>query len=100
MDWLDILQECFSTARVQNQEDAMKCLICHSEDIQVKAVQEEFDRGDDIVRVPFEIPVCANCGERYYSRQTMRKLEQLREQLDRQALPLEEVGKVFAGHPS
>lgn len=76
----------------------MKCLICHNEDIQVRAVYEEFDRGDDIVRFPLEVPVCVNCGERYYDRQTMRKLERIREQLDDRTLPLEEVGKVLVGH--
>jgi len=75
----------------------MKCVICHSEDIQVKAVYEEFDRGEDIVRFSFEVPVCMQCGERYYDRQTMQKLEHIRDQLDNPSLALEEVGKVLVG---
>ncbi len=75
----------------------MKCLICHSEDIQVKAVYEEFERGDDIIRFLLEVPVCMNCGERYYDRQTMRKLEHFREQLKDQSMPLEVIGKVLIG---
>lgn len=73
----------------------MKCLICHSEDIQTRSVYEEFGRGDDIVRFPFDVLVCLNCGERYYDRKTMRRLEQVREQLDAKALPLREVGRVL-----
>ena len=75
----------------------MKCLICHSEDIEVKTVYEEFHRGNDVIRFPFDVSVCMNCGERYYDRQTMHKLERIREQLDDQSLPLKEIGKVLVG---
>ncbi len=73
----------------------MKCLICHGEDIQVKSVYEELARGNDVVRFPFEVPVCANCGERYYDRAAMRKLERLRAQLEGKTLELREIGKVL-----
>ncbi len=75
----------------------MKCLICHSEDIEVSSVYEEFERADDVIRVFLTVSVCANCGERYYDRRTVRKLEQIRRQLDNGSLPLKEVGKVYVG---
>ena len=73
----------------------MKCVICHSDEIRVKAVHEEIARGDDIVRVPIEALVCANCGERYYDRNTMRKLEATRRRVREETLNLKEVGKVL-----
>jgi YgiT-type zinc finger domain-containing protein len=56
----------------------MKCIICKNTDIKRKEVQEEIKRGDDIVLIPCEILVCSNCGERYYDRKTMQKLEDTR----------------------
>ena len=75
----------------------MKCLICHSEDIQVTSVYEEFDRNDDIVRIPLEVPVCRSCGERYYDRHAMQRLERIRERLRTETLELKEVGRVLVG---
>ena len=37
----------------------MKCVICRSDNIRTQQVYEEFYRGDDIVRLPLEVPVCA-----------------------------------------
>ena len=73
----------------------MKCVICHGEDIQVRRVLEEFERGDDIVRVPFDVLVCLGCGERYYDRQAMRKIEEMRRRLMEETAALTEVGKVL-----
>ncbi|HOC71118.1 MAG TPA: YgiT-type zinc finger protein [Candidatus Hydrogenedentes bacterium] len=75
----------------------MKCLICHSEDIQREAVREVFEQGDDVIRLSIEVPVCRCCGERYYDRETMRKIERFRERLQGQSLPLKEIGKVLVG---
>ena len=55
----------------------MKCVICHSDNIQKKKVNEEYVIGNDIVYVPVEIMVCESCGERYYDRKTKRYLEQV-----------------------
>jgi YgiT-type zinc finger domain-containing protein len=75
----------------------MKCLICHSEDIQVKAVFEEFAQGDDVLRISFSVPVCLSCGERYYDRQAMRRIERIREQLRTRTLELREAGRILIG---
>ena len=77
----------------------MKCVICHGDNIREKKVYEEFDLGNDVVRLPIEIPVCANCGERYYDRKTMRILETIREQIREERLELTEIGKVLLCQP-
>ena len=74
----------------------MKCIVCHSEDIQTTRVQEQLQHGDDIVLVPVEIPVCGTCGERYYDRKTLRFLEEAEEKLEAEGAPLQEVGRILA----
>ncbi len=73
----------------------MKCVICKGSDIQMKMVEEEIKRGKDIVLIPMEVLVCLSCGERYYDRKTMRKLEDIRAKLRIQELEVEDVGKVL-----
>jgi len=73
----------------------MRCVICKSSDIQMKMVEEEIKSGKDIVLIPMEVLVCLNCGERYYDRKTMRKIEEIRSRLGKQDLKVEEVGKVL-----
>ena len=73
----------------------MKCVICHSEDIEVKKVKEEIKIGNDIVYVPIEIPVCNSCGERYYERKTLQKLEETEFRLKNKEISVKEVGKVL-----
>jgi YgiT-type zinc finger domain-containing protein len=76
----------------------MRCVICKSSDIQMKMVEEEIKSGKDIVLIPMEVLVCLNCGERYYDRKTMRKIEEIRSRLGKQDLKVEEVGKVLRAH--
>ena len=73
----------------------MKCVICKSSDIQAKMVDEEIKSGMDILLVPMEVLVCMNCGERYYDRKTMRRIEDVRSRLKQNNLKVEEVGKVL-----
>ncbi len=73
----------------------MKCVICKGSDIQMKMVEEEIKHGKDIVLIPMEVLVCLSCGERYYDRKTMRKLEDIRAKLRIQELEVEDVGKVL-----
>ena len=73
----------------------MRCVICKSSDILMKRVEEEVRRGEDIVLIPMEVLVCQNCGERYYDRKTMLKLEEMRDRLTRKDVELEGVGKVL-----
>jgi YgiT-type zinc finger domain-containing protein len=73
----------------------MKCVICKSSDIQVKMVEEEIKSGMDILLVPIEVLVCDHCGERYYDRKAMRKIEDVRSRLKQKDLKVKEVGKVL-----
>ena len=99
------IQNCFKSEKVlytyhekDEVEKIMKCVICKSPDIQMKMVEEEVKAGRDVVLIPMEVLVCINCGERYYDRKTMQKIENLREKLRRHDLEVEEVGKVLLAH--
>ncbi len=76
----------------------MKCVVCKNEDIQMKTVEEEIRAEKDIVLIPVEVLVCQNCGERYYDRATMKKLEDVKTKLKEHTLEVEEVGKVLRTH--
>jgi len=47
------------------------------------------------VLIPMEVLVCLSCGERYYDRKVMRKIEELRLKLNHDNLEVEEAGKVL-----
>lgn len=72
----------------------MKCVICHSPDIQEQDVEETIHVDDDIVFVPIRVLVCQNCGERYYDRKIMQRLETLEQQVRDKEIPLQTVGAV------
>ena len=55
----------------------MRCVICNSPNIRKKQVEEEIRIGNDITFVTIETLVCDECGERYYDRRTMKKLEDI-----------------------
>lgn len=76
----------------------MRCVICKGPDIQMKMVEEEIKVGGDIVLLPMEVLVCLHCGERYYDRKTMRRIEEMRGRLMRHDLEVEEIGKVLRAH--
>ena len=73
----------------------MKCVICHSEDIEVKEIREEFAINNDIVYVFITVPVCGSCGERYYNRRTMKLLEETKANLSHKRIELKQIGRVF-----
>ena len=76
----------------------MKCVICNSPHIEVKPVEEEIRWGTNILLVPMDVLLCLNCGERYYDKKAMKKIEETRSRLRNHALEMEEVGKVFKEH--
>lgn len=76
----------------------MKCVVCKSSDIEMKMVEEEVRSKKDIVLIPLEVLVCQNCGERYYDKKTMKKLEGIKTKLREHNLELEEVGRVLRTH--
>jgi YgiT-type zinc finger domain-containing protein len=76
----------------------MRCVVCKSTDIEKKMVDEEIKVDKNIVLVLMEVLVCRNCGERYYDRATMKKIEEFRLKLKDANLNMEEVGKIFRAH--
>ena len=73
----------------------MKCVICHSSDIEEKTVNEIFWVEENVVLVPCRVQVCNNCGEWYYDRRMTRRLEEIEKQLESKRLALETVGQVL-----
>ena len=73
----------------------MKCVVCHSPDIREKLVEEEIRIDTNIVLLEIVALSCRNCGESYYDRKSLRKIEEARGKLRDRSVPLEEIGKVF-----
>ena len=73
----------------------MKCVVCKGSDIELKTVDEQIRTERDIILVPMNILVCSNCGERYYDRQSMRKIEEIRKKSKNKELDVKEIGKVM-----
>jgi hypothetical protein len=61
----------------------------------MKSVEEEIRSDKDILLMPLEVLVCLSCGERYYDKKTMKKIEEMRSRLRKHDLKVEEVGKVL-----
>ena len=64
----------------------------------MKKVEEEVKEEKDIVLIPIEVLVCQTCGERYYDRKNMKKLEEIKLRLKNHDLEVEVVGKVLRTH--
>ena len=73
----------------------MKCVICNGSDIEVRTVDEQIALGDDIVLIRLKLPVCSQCGERYYDRKSIQLIEQIRAKGKQKLLDVKDVGKVF-----
>lgn len=73
----------------------MRCVICNGENLVKKKVEEEIKSGRDVVLVPLETLVCEECGERYYDRRTMQKLEEIEAKIREKKISLAEVGHVL-----
>jgi len=73
----------------------MKCIICHSTDISLRRVNEQLSRGEDMILIPVKVLVCNNCGERYYDRRTMQRLEEIEDAVNAGRVSLERVGEVL-----
>lgn len=73
----------------------MKCVICKGDSIVLKTVDEQIAVENDIVLIRLKLPVCSQCGERYYDRRAMTRIEDIRAISRKRALVVEEVGKVL-----
>ena len=73
----------------------MKCVICKSGEVKQAPVQAEIKVGYDHLMVNVQAEACAECGEAYYSAETLRYLERLKEEFTRQEIVPPTVGKVY-----
>ena len=73
----------------------MKCVICNSPDITRRKVEEEIRKNSDVILVPVEVLVCEGCGERYYDRRTMKRLEDIEQSIKEKRASLQKVGRVL-----
>lgn len=73
----------------------MKCVICGSQAIEDKDVEEVIRVDNDIIIVDIKVKACRNCGERYYDRKTMQYLEEIEEKLRKKKLNVKTVGRVL-----
>ena len=78
----------------------MRCVICNSSDVEKKKVEEEIRSNNDILLIPMEVLVCLSCGERYYDRKSMKRIEEVRAKLKGHDLRVKEVGKVWVEQAS
>ncbi len=76
----------------------MNCVVCNSSNLEMKSVEEEIRSDKDILLIPLEVLVCLSCGERYYDKKAMKKIEEMRSRLKGHELKVEEVGKVLREH--
>lgn len=73
----------------------MKCVICNSQDITRRKVEEETRENSDVILIPIEVLVCERCGERYYDRRTMKRLEEIEQSIKEKRASLQKVGRVL-----
>ena len=73
----------------------MKCTICKRGEVKQGKVQAEIKVGSDHLLVPVEAEVCTECGEAYYSTETMHYLERVREGFVRKSIAPLSIGRVY-----
>ena len=73
----------------------MKCVICKSGEVKRASVQTEIKVGYDHLLVMVQAEACTECGEPYYTSDTMRYLERLRDEFTRKEIAPHLVGKVY-----
>jgi YgiT-type zinc finger domain-containing protein len=73
----------------------MKCVICYSPSIEQRTVNEEIWVNEDVVLISLSVLVCNNCGERYYNREAMRRLEEAEKALRENRLSVKTTGRVL-----
>jgi YgiT-type zinc finger domain-containing protein len=73
----------------------MQCVICKKGEVQLAMVEAELKIGKDRLLVPVQAEVCAECGEAYYSTETMQRLEHIRESFEQRTITPPSVGSVY-----
>ncbi len=73
----------------------MYCVICKRGTVTPGKVQAEINVGTDHLLVPVEAEVCKECGEAYYSTETMHYLDQVRDNFVRKIISPPSIGHVY-----
>lgn len=73
----------------------MRCVICKKGRITQGKVQAEIKIGPDHLLVQVEAEVCKECGEAYYSTESMRYLDQVRDNFVHKVITPPTVGHVY-----
>lgn len=73
----------------------MQCVICKTGEVQLATVEAELKIGKDRLLAPVQAEVCAECGEAYYSTETMQHLEQVRESFEQRTISPPSIGSVY-----
>ncbi len=73
----------------------MKCVICKVGEIKPSSIQTEIKVDRDRLLVTVQADACVDCGEPYYSADTMRYLENVRHGFVRKEFVPRLVGKVY-----
>lgn len=73
----------------------MHCVICKRGTVKPGKVQAEIKVGTDHLLVPVEAEVCKECGEAYYSTETMRYLDQVRDNFVQKVITPPSIGHVY-----
>jgi YgiT-type zinc finger domain-containing protein len=73
----------------------MKCVICKTGEVTKSPVQVEVKVGYDHLLTTVEAESCVECGEAYYSGETLRQLDRLRDEFARKEIAPRSVGTVY-----
>jgi YgiT-type zinc finger domain-containing protein len=77
------------------EEIVMQCVICKRGRVAPGKTQAELKVGSDHLLVPVDAEICAECGEAYYSTDTMRYLERVREDFVQKTIAPPSIGRVY-----
>jgi len=80
---------------VPAEENPMKCVICKTGEVGPARVRAEIKVGCDRLLVSIEAEACQQCGEAYYSAESLRYLERVRVDFSRKAITPASVGTVY-----
>ena len=73
----------------------MQCVICKQGEVKSATIEAELKVGRDRLLVPVQAEACAECDEAYYSTETMRYLERVREDFLRRVITPSAIGNVY-----
>ena len=73
----------------------MQCVMCKTGEVKPAAVKAELRVGTDRLLVPVRAEACAQCGETYYSAETLQHLEKVKVAFTQKAIALHSVGSVY-----